>query len=253
MLMNGARELLSVIIPVRNGARFLEECLASAEKQSGFELEILVVDDGSEDGSGDIARAHPGICVVRREPGGVGAARNTGLERARGNYVAFLDSDDIWHVEKTSRQLDILRAEPGKGGVLCRFRNFLDPFYPPPRRIAEGPFLEEKTGGMPILSTLLAHRRTMDRVGPFRTDLVSGEDLDWFVRASDLGVVFAKLPDVLVERRLHDANCSYRTQPDRGHLLDIVRASIKKKETGGRMTREAGPALGGAGGEEGGE
>jgi glycosyltransferase involved in cell wall biosynthesis len=254
--MSGPKDLVSIIVPVHNGARFLAESLASAEGQVGVAVEILVVDDGSDDGSGDIARVRPGIRVVRKESGGVGAARNTGLEQARGEFISFLDADDLWHAPKTARQMAALRADPAAGGVLCRFRNFLDPVHPPPEGIEVKRFLEEKTGSMPSLITLLARRETMERVGLFRIDLATGEDLDWFARAGDLGISFGPIPEILVERRLHNANLSYLSPRDRGHLIDIMRASIERKRAAGLDTREMGAeqeATGRARGTEGGE
>jgi glycosyltransferase involved in cell wall biosynthesis len=237
MLTSRTSNLVTVIIPVRNGRRFIEESLMSAENQIATALEILVVDDGSDDGSGDIARARTGVRVIRQKPGGVGAARNAGIEAAHGQYIAFLDADDLWHPEKTIRQLAALQTDPNAGGSLCRFRNFLDPHHPPPKELDTRKFMEEAVGSMPSLVTLLADRETVKTVGLFRTDLVSGEDLDWFARARDMGIFFTRLPEILVERRLHNANLSYQSRKDHGHILEIIKASIERKRASERESR----------------
>jgi CDP-glycerol glycerophosphotransferase len=90
---------ISVVVPVYNVEEYLDECLASVERQTVRDLEILIIDDGSTDGSAQIARRHAEqddrIRIVERHNGGLGAARNTGIEEATGEYLAFLDSDDV--------------------------------------------------------------------------------------------------------------------------------------------------------------
>jgi GT2 family glycosyltransferase len=103
------RTLVSVIVPCFNAAVTLSRTLDSARAQTHKHLEIIVVDDGSTDGSAEVAEAHgridPRVTVVRQTNGGVAAARNTGIAAARGRFVAPLDADDIWHPDKIVRQL----------------------------------------------------------------------------------------------------------------------------------------------------
>ncbi len=227
--MSGTGSLVSVVIPVFNGARFLAETLASAAGQTGTDVEIIVVDDGSRDGSAAVARSFSAARLIERPHGGAGAARNSGIEAARGDFIAFLDADDRWHRDKTARQAEALRADGQAGGAFCLFRNFIDPLYDPPPTVDPARFLREEAGRMPSLVTLLARRSAVERIGPFRTDLETGEDLDWLARAADRGISFLRMPEVLVERRLHDANLSYRAPADARHLLEIMRASIGRK------------------------
>ncbi len=226
------RGLVSVIVPVRDGARFLAQALASVTAQTESSIEVLVLDDGSRDACVEIARAVPGARAISGPWGGAGAARNAGLERAGGEFLAFLDADDIWHPEKTARQKAALESEPAWAGIFCGFRNFADSAFPPPPSLDLGRFLNEEVGRMPSLLTLLIRKEAADRIGPFRTDLATGEDLDWFARARDLGLSFARSPDVLAERRLHDANLSYSRPVDQRHLLGILRDSINRKREG---------------------
>ena len=91
-------ELVTVVVPVYNVRPFLETCLDSLLQQTYPYLEILLIDDGSTDGSGDLcdhyARKDSRIQVIHQENGGLGAARNEGIRRARGEYLSFVDSDD---------------------------------------------------------------------------------------------------------------------------------------------------------------
>ena len=91
--------VISVIVPIYNVAEYLEECLSSLENQTFLDFEVIMVNDGSEDGSAEIAgrfeRRNSHFVLINRENGGLSAARNTGLAAARGKYVYFLDSDDF--------------------------------------------------------------------------------------------------------------------------------------------------------------
>jgi len=97
-----SRPLVSVIVCVYNGDKFLRETLDSALAQSMADLEVLAVDDGSTDGSLDLLNSYdqPRLRIIRRQHAGVVAALNAGLEGARGEYIAFLDQDDLWAADK---------------------------------------------------------------------------------------------------------------------------------------------------------
>lgn len=117
--------MVSVIIPAYNRKRLLERAVRSALEQTEGDLEVLVMDDGSEDGTRE-AWEHPAdsrVRYFRLEHGGACRARNEGLARARGEYAAFLDSDDTWEQGKLRRQLDFLR-ETGADAVFCAFRHW---------------------------------------------------------------------------------------------------------------------------------
>ena len=113
-----ARPLVSVIIPAFNAARFIAETLTSAQAQTWPDLEIIVVDDGSTDDTAAIVEAaaatDPRITLIRQANAGVAAARNAAIAAAKGDYVAPLDADDLWHPENISAQVAALeRAGPG--------------------------------------------------------------------------------------------------------------------------------------------
>jgi glycosyltransferase involved in cell wall biosynthesis len=111
------KPLVSVIIPVYNRGRQIAATLDSVLQQTLSPLEVIVVDDGSVDESATWIEAHYGarVQVIRQPNGGVARARNRGLQQARGEFIAFLDHDDIWHPNKLERQLETLRARPECG------------------------------------------------------------------------------------------------------------------------------------------
>ena len=112
---------ISVVIPCYNGAAFLPETIESVLAQTYPPLEILVIDDGSTDDSATIAQAFGRPVSVHQQPNqGESVARNRGLEMARGDWVAFLDADDVWHPEKLATQVDAMNE-----GVICIHTNFI--------------------------------------------------------------------------------------------------------------------------------
>lgn len=111
---------VSVIIPTYNHAAYLREAVDSARRQTAPPFEIIVVDDGSTDETPRILAAYGDrIRTIRQENQGVAAARNAGLAAARGDYVAFLDSDDIWNLRKLERQIARFESDPDLGLVHC--------------------------------------------------------------------------------------------------------------------------------------
>lgn len=113
---------ISVVIPAHNAAEFLGPTLDSACGQTYADIEVIVVDDGSCDDTADIACAHAGrdprIRVVRQKNAGVAAARNRGIELARGAFIAPLDADDVWYPRKIERQLEAMLAAPPEVGLV---------------------------------------------------------------------------------------------------------------------------------------
>jgi glycosyltransferase involved in cell wall biosynthesis len=201
--------LVSCIVPVYNGARFLGETLASILSQTHQPVEVIVVDDGSTDGTaGVIASFGARVRSVRQENAGEAAARNTGVRLASGEYVAFLDADDLWEAPKIERQLAVL-ARAGTDAVdlsFTAFQNFWMPEVATEQRAAA------PASGLPFaawsICTLLARREVFDRFGPFDESLRKVPNMTWFVRAAASGARMDVLPEPLVRRRVHASNAS---------------------------------------------
>lgn len=115
-----SRPLISAVIPVYNGELFLSETLDSVFAQTYASIEVIVVDDGSKDNSAEIvARYKPAIKYFWQENGGPGRARNAGIRAASGDYIAFLDHDDIWLPEKLEVQAEVASRHPESGIIAC--------------------------------------------------------------------------------------------------------------------------------------
>lgn len=237
--MTGA-STVSFIVPVRDGARYLGECLASICAQSVRPLEVLVIDDGSTDESSDVARAFgdPVRCL-RQPPGGASRARNLGIAEARGDLLAFLDADDLVVPEKLERQLGRFAANPALQFCDAYTQNFWSPEIPVEERRAD-PRERFTHGTVPkpgLIITWLCRRELFDRVGRFAPGLALGEDAEWRDRVEAAGVPCATVAEVLALRRLHGANATRRRYDE--YLRHVVRRS-RDRVQGARGRRAEG-------------
>jgi glycosyltransferase involved in cell wall biosynthesis len=228
------RSLVSVIIPVYNCEAYLAEAIDSVLAQAYAPLEVIVVDDGSTDGSIHVAaRYAPRVRCVHQENSGIGAARNRGIEQAAGDMLAFLDADDLWSPTKLSLQVAALDLDPEMDIVLGLARQFRSPDMEDetvaPRAAAE----TVMAGYVP--GTVLIRRESFARVGPFATGWRVGEFIDWYARAVDLGLKSHMLQEVVLHRRLHDTNIGIVEPEARADYLRILKASLDRRR-GGRGT-----------------
>ena len=224
-------KLISCIVPVFNGERYLKEALDSIRAQTYRPLEIIVADDGSTDGTAAVVAGYGGqIRYLAQSNAGTAAARNLGLGAARGEFVAFLDADDLWHPEKLARQMARFQARPDLDLCVTYVRNFWTPeLIEEARRYKHHPRLAQALPGY-ITSALLAPGALFDSVGKFNTALQHADDAEWFLRAAENGAVMELLPDVLVHRRLHLANLSRRLAgANRDEYVRLIKASLNRR------------------------
>jgi len=222
--------LISCIVPVFNGERYLGEALDSILAQTYRPLEIIVSDDGSTDGTAAVVASY-GECVkyLWQVNAGEAAARNLGSSAAGGHFLAFLDADDLWHPEKLTRQMACFQARPKLDLCVTHVQNFWVPKHRKEEaRFRNHPFSQPLPGY--CTPALLTWRTLFDTLGPFDTALRHGDDTDWFLRAAEQGAVMKLLPDVLVYRRLHQTNQSrLLATTSRNEYLQIVKASLNRR------------------------
>lgn len=219
--------LVTCVIPVFNGERYLRETLESVFAQTHGKLEVIVVDDGSTDASAEIASADARLTCLRQANAGHAAARNRGLSAATGDYVSFVDADDLWHREKLERQLARFDMRAEAGVVFTWLENFWSPDADPSARPSQTAF--RAVPGYTSV-TMLARRELFARVGSFDESLSHGNDRDWFCRAAEQGVVLEMMTDVLVQRRLHASNRSAALgNNSRAEYLRILKASLDRR------------------------
>jgi glycosyltransferase involved in cell wall biosynthesis len=224
--LSAAPTSISVIIPVHNGARFLSEALRSAKSQTLPADEIIVVDDGSSDGSEDIVRReHPDVVLVRQPGAGAAAARNAGARRARCEALAFLDHDDLWLPERNAALLHAWSANPEADVICGAFRPAVEPGESDDERLsrAEG-------GQAPFLVRALMIRRTCWlALGGMRSERDYAEDLDLYLRLSEAGANILRIDAATLIYRTHGANQSHAPARNSGALLSTLRAAIQRR------------------------
>jgi|SRR5579859_4781460 len=219
--------LVDVIIPVFNGERYLATAIESVLAQDYQPLELVVVDDGSTDSTAAIIQQYSRVRWLRQPNQGHGVAKNTGLSATRGEFVAFLDADDVWRPEKARLQVAQLQQNPALGYVTCYCQLMRQPGTDWPPWI--NPVFYESPQPSHLPSALLARRSAFERVGPFDPGFWHCNDTDWILRARDAGVPGFQMAEVLYDRRLHAGNLSNNTAELSAEAFRLLHASIKRK------------------------
>jgi glycosyltransferase involved in cell wall biosynthesis len=212
--MQTPQPLVSVIIPAYNAERTLEATLLSVLGQTIGEIEVIVVDDGSTDGTSERARSvgDPRLRVLRQPNAGHARARNTGIADAHGTYVAVVDADDLWLPKKLERQLAVFRGHPGVRalhGAALHVDDSLRPLF-----IGRCPNGKNNLfdvlcfRGLPgFMCTLIAERTLLEEVGCFDPDLIILQDWDLAIRLARRDALYSTA-EPMVLYRVHSTNQS---------------------------------------------
>lgn len=203
---------VAVVIPTFNHARFLADAIRSARAQSRCPDEIIVVDDGSEDDPREVVRHFPDVRLIRRENGGLSAARNTGLATTAADRVVFLDADDLLHRVAIEAGLLAFERCPDAAFVYGAHRrvdaqgNVLVPYRYD--AIGSEPYLEFLTCNMiGMHATVMYDRKQLALAGGFDPALRRCEDYDVYLRLSQTGSVGSH-DTIVADYRWHDSNMS---------------------------------------------
>ncbi len=216
--MTPAAPRISVVIPAFNAELYLAEAIQSVLAQGIPGIQVVVVDDGSTDGTAAVAAAFGAqVALICQPNAGIGAARNAGVERAAGNLLAFLDADDVWPAGSLAGRLAVLDADPGADGVFGMVQEFRD----------GGDDLPPQAGG--VAGALLVRRAKYEVVGRFDQGLRVGEFIDWMARAHEVGLKFQSVPGVVLRRRLHAANTGIVQRDARVEYTRVLRAALERR------------------------
>lgn len=192
---------ISVVVPVKNGTNYLREALESLRSQ-GMDLEIIVVDDGSADGTAALA-ASMGCRVLRHDTSrGQVAAKNTGVAAARGAYILFMDHDDRMRPGVLKTLLEALEADPSLAAVQAKVKDFLSPEID----ALPGTVVRPDAYWGLFTGAVLMRKSALDAIGPFTESLHTGEIIEWQTRLDALGLPVRKLDVVATDRRIHRSN-----------------------------------------------
>jgi len=227
--------LVSCIIAVFNGEAYLHEAIDSLLAQNYPQLEVIVVNDGSTDGTpGVIGRYGDRVRLLNQANYGVSTARNRGVEISNGELLSFLDADDRLDSRKIAMQADAFRADPRLELCDCYTSFFWSPEISPEGLERDfryaSPFWRQTLPSH--ISSWLLRRELWNRVGGFSPAMRYSEDTDWFSRARDLPMRRLTLPDVLTHRRLHEANVTARNRDEQlASLAQMFKAHLKREQS----------------------
>src|SRR4030095_14834564 len=226
--------LVSCIVPVYNGERYLGAALDSILAQTYRPIQVIVADDGSTDGTASVAASYADVVhYVGQRNRGPAAARNLGLTAAAGEFIAFLDADDLWHPDKLTRQMARLAADPQLDYCVTHVVNFWeDEVREEAKLIQEHP----RSGAVPgyVTGTLLARSRLFEAIGGFDQQLAHGDATEWFLRTRAAGARGELLQDVLALRRMHGTNRGRKRAARSGEeFLDLLKKHLDRKRPAG--------------------
>lgn len=220
----------SVVIPVFNGGKYLRDAIAGVLSQDVYALEIIIVDDGSTDDTAKIATGFGGSIRYHYQANkGAGAARNQGVAMTRGDFIAFLDADDLWTENKLKQQCAAFAADSDLDMVFGHIQQFYSPELT----------VEERAGiGMPVeimpgyhAGAMLVRREAFHRVGFFNPALRIGEFIDWYTRAMEKKLKNIMLPEVVMKRRIHRTNLGVSCRRQRVGYIHALKAALDRRRS----------------------
>jgi glycosyltransferase involved in cell wall biosynthesis len=225
--MNKSNIIISVIIPVYNGASFINEAIESVLSQDISNIEIIVVNDGSTDDSEERIKGNKDsrIKVIRQENAGAAVARNNGVRLAIGDYICFLDADDIWAPNKLKLQLSEIEKDSGVNMVFGQVKEFYDQTALSKSIVKS----EEKTFVGYTPSAILISKNDFLKVGEFQGKWKVGEFIDWYDRAKHLGLKELVLPEILAYRRIHSGNIDRIYRPDVKQYVGVLKEALDRR------------------------
>lgn len=240
--MKSKKELVSVIIPTYNRAKYITEAIDSVLKQTYKNIDIIIVDDGSTDDTKKILKPYMHkIRYFYQENKGVGAARNKGVKESKGKYLAFLDSDDVWKREKLDVQLKrglqkkTISLHKGSWFVDSKKDNHLlgleeEISWPTTNKKEDiiDPLVSISNGIYLNVGSLLCNKLDFLKIGFFNENLFAGEDEEWFFRAALKDFRFIHLNKRLIKRRYHNEQTGLGKERAVKSLIKVFRYMAEK-------------------------
>jgi glycosyltransferase involved in cell wall biosynthesis len=221
------KPLVSVIITTHNSGEYLSAALDSVSAQDYEPLDIIVVDDGSGDNTAEIAAGHQEVRYIYQPHQGNHAARNMGLDNAKGDFIAFLDAYDRWTPEKLNSQIEWLLMRPEIDYTLTHMKYQVDSGTDLPAWLEAGFLLREYPGF--VWGSFVGRRAVFDKVGDFKAWHQYGEEESWFARARKNAIRMTMLTDTLLHRRVRPENLSFDSLAMKKSLLRLLRLSVRQK------------------------
>jgi glycosyltransferase involved in cell wall biosynthesis len=236
---------VSVIIPAYNAAAFLDQSIPSASKQTHSNLEIIIIDDASTDNTLEIANRHaatdPRIRVLRHEKNsGLAATRNTGIRESKGEWIAFLDADDLFLPNKIELQLNLAAQDPRANLLYTNYwvwdgQRDLELRYRKRSKMPEGDVSKRLIFENQFCpSTVMARRQIIDEAGGFNPDLRAIEDWDLWLRIAEKGLWTRGVWEPQLRYRVWTGNMSKDSEKMTRYMIATFESALTRSHPPGR-------------------
>ncbi len=206
---------VTVITPAYNAEKYLRQTIESVLAQTFQDFEMLIIDDGSVDSTRLISESYSDkVTCIKKENGGVSSARNLGMSKANGDYIAFLDADDIWHPSKLEKQVNFLESNLDIGicyvGVECVDENLRTLSYIEANSYSDycEALLLYSCVVSGSCSSVMIRRSFVEQIGGFDTNFTNYEDWEYWLRLS-LETKFAPISEYLLKYRIKLGSASF--------------------------------------------
>ena len=220
--------MISVLIPAYNAEKYISEAIESVLNQTYKNLEIIVVDDGSADKTRRVVESFGNkVKYHYQNNSGPGTARNVCINLSKGEYLAFLDADDIWTKNKLELQMAEFQSQSTLEAIFGMVRQVHQKVWTEKIRETNIPRDELMKGF--IQSAMLIKRESFLRIGMFPEDTKVGEFVDWLLRAKELNLQMKLLPELFLFRRIHQTNLGIRKRSEINEYVKIVKKSIDRR------------------------
>ncbi len=220
--------LVSTIITVYNGKNYLSEAIQSVINQDYPHIDIIIIDDGSTDGSWEVAQQFgTPVQYYYQNNTGIAAAKNHGIELSKGDFLAFLDADDLWTKNKVQQQMKVFNEDPTLDIVFSHVKQF----HSSELSVEEKQKIWCSDEVMPGISagTMLIKRESFFKVGLFDSQWRRGIFVNWYMRASEIGLRTHMLPDMHMWRRLHRTNHGIVNNDKSSDYVRMLKASLDRR------------------------
>jgi Glycosyltransferases involved in cell wall biogenesis len=219
--------LVTVLMSVYNNGPYIGEAIDSALNQTYRNVEVVVVDDGSDDDSWEVVQRYPEVRSLQQHRGGIGAARNAAVAMARGDFYTFLDADDRFPLDKLEIQLKAFESDSTLEVVYGHVREFVSPDVSPQDAARIRPAVAYNESH--LSGVMLVRREAFERVGPWTVGLKVGTGVDWYARSQEAKLNTLVLPDIMLERRLHLSNNGLQQADNRIQYASILKAALDRR------------------------
>ena len=222
--------LVSVITATLNTSKYLREALNSILNQTYQNIEVLIIDGGSTDDTKEIANMFPKVSFVTQNGKGLFDAWNQGIKMCTGDFVAILDSDDIWNPTTLSDHVNALLIDSSKLGSVGQVKFFLQKKQTPPPEFKLSLLEKSHLAYMP--GCFMGRKEIFNRIGYYETEWKIASDIIWFGKVKDLKDEIFILDRVVLNKRVHKNNISYNSVEEDIYgreLLKLLHLKLKSK------------------------